>query len=215
MGSIFKKNFYDLYKIAPKGAFFMNESQINSLLPEIKKCRLCEAHIDPNPVLSFHKKSKIIIIGQAPGRKVHESGIPWNDKSGEKLRSWLGVDGKDFYNVQNFGIVPMGFCFPGKGKSGDLPPRPECARTWHEKLMKELKDVRLVILIGQYAQNHYLKDTRKESVTSNVENYKKHLPDYFVLPHPSPRNIAWMKRHPWFEKKVLPELKQMIREILR
>src|SRR5437868_12590336 len=137
------------------GLYLMGDQKLYKLLQEIRQCRACEEHLEPKPVLSLHKHSKILIIGQAPGRIVHQTGIPWNDKSGDKLRSWLGVDKTGFYDAKNFGIVPMGFCYPGKGKSGDLPPRPECAKLWHKRLMDEAKNAQLIILVGQYAQNHY------------------------------------------------------------
>ena len=187
---------------------------MKKLLQEIKQCTVCEKYLDPNPVVSISKQSKIIVIGQAPGRIVHETGIPWNDKSGDNLRSWLGVDKPTFYDTKKFGIMPMGFCFPGTGKSGDLPPRPECAPLWHEKLLKQTTDIQLTILIGQYAQNYYLKDKTKESLTATVKNFSKYLPAYFTLPHPSPRNNIWMAKNKWFESKVLPNLKKTVTTIL-
>lgn len=187
---------------------------MKKLLQEIKQCTVCKKYLDPNPVLSISKQSKIIVIGQAPGRIVHETGIPWNDKSGDNLRTWLGVDKPTFYDTKKFGIMPMGLCFPGTGKSGDLPPRPECAPLWHEKLLKQTTDIQLIILIGQYAQNYYLKDKTKESLTETVKNYSKYLPEYFTLPHPSPRNNIWMAKNKWFENKVLPNLKKSVTTIL-
>lgn len=187
---------------------------MKKLLEEIKQCRVCEKYLDPNPILSIGRQSKIIVIGQAPGRIVHETGIPWNDKSGDNLRSWLGVDRKTFYDTKNFGIIPIGFCYPGTGKSGDLPPRPECAPLWHDKLLKQITDVQLIILVGQYAQRHYLKDRAKETLTETVKNFSKYLPNYFVLPHPSPRNNIWMAKNKWFERKVLPSLKMTAAGIL-
>lgn len=187
-----------------------------SLLQEIRKCEICKPHLDhtPRPVLNATKSSKILIIGQAPGAKVHASGVPWDDKSGENLRSWLGIDHTSFYDPDNIGIVPMGFCYPGKGKSGDLPPRPECAPQWHATLMNELKEVRLTLLIGQYAQNYYLGRSVKKTLTETVRHYEQYLPRYFVLPHPSPRNNIWRAKNPWFDQSVLPWLKQCVNEIL-
>jgi len=154
---------------------------MKKLLQEIKQCTVCRKYLDPNPVVSIGKQSKIIVIGQAPGRIVHETGIPWNDKSGDNLRSWLGVDKPTFYDTKKFGIMPMGFCFPGTGKSGDLPPRPECAPLWHEKLLTQTTNIQLIILIGQYAQNYYLKDKTKESLTETAKKLLKILAHLFYV----------------------------------
>lgn len=187
---------------------------MEGILNEIKQCRVCEKFIDPNPVLSISTQSKIIVIGQAPGNIVHKTGIPWNDKSGDNLRSWLQVDKATFYNHQIFGIMPMGFCFPGKGNNGDLPPRPECAPLWHNKLLAQVKDVKLTILIGQYAQNYYLLNRTKQTLTETVKSFASYLPHYFVIPHPSPRNNIWMAKNEWFAKEVLPELRNAVSAIL-
>lgn len=188
---------------------------LDNLIQEIKRCSLCSEHLPfkPNPVLSVNKKSKIMVIGQAPGTRVHQSGIPWNDPSGVNLRSWLGVDDETFYNPEKFGIVPMGFCYPGKGKSGDLPPRKECAPKWHQELWRQMPNIEVTLLIGAYAQRYYLKD-KKQTLTNTVMNFEQYLPDYFVLPHPSPRNRLWMKKNQWFEKDVLPILKLRVHEVL-
>ena len=173
---------------------------MKKLLTEIHNCRICEEFLPhgPRPIVTVDPKSKIILIGQAPGRVVHESGVPWQDKSGENLRKWLGVSDEEFYNPQIFGIIPMGFCFPGTGKSGDLPPRKECAPQWHSPLMKRMKAVELTILIGQYAQKYYLKDQVQKNLTETVRSFETYLPTFFPLPHPSPRNNIWQKKHPWF-----------------
>ncbi|TXE08302.1 uracil-DNA glycosylase family protein [Gelidibacter salicanalis] len=183
----------------------------------IKNCTLCKAHLPlgPRPVVTAHANSKIVIIGQAPGTKVHASGIPWDDASGKQLRNWLGVSNEEFYNEQNFAIVPMGFCYPGRGKGGDLPPRPECAPQWHEQLWDLMPNVKLVLLIGMYAQRYYLKKDAKKTLTETVDNFQHYLPRFFPLPHPSPRNRFWLARNPWFEMEVVPELKKSIQEILR
>ncbi|MEZ4778041.1 MAG: uracil-DNA glycosylase family protein [Flavobacteriaceae bacterium] len=189
---------------------------MNTLLQEIKGCTICKAQLPlgPRPVFSIAEDSKICIIGQAPGTKVHESGIPWDDASGRLLRSWLGVTEDEFYNPSNFALVPMGFCYPGKGKSGDLPPRPECASTWHETIFKQLKSIRLFILIGTYAQSYYLKEKSKANLTETVRNFKMYQTLYFPLPHPSPRNRFWVFKNEWFEKDVLPDLKKQVQSIL-
>ena len=186
------------------------------LLSEIKKCTICESHLDlgANPVVTGHKKSKIVIIGQAPGTKVHKSGIPWDDASGKQLRKWLNVSDEDFYDVEKFAIVPMGFCYPGKGKSGDKPPRKECAPQWHQQLFELMPNLKMIILIGMYAQNYYLKDKAKRTLTETVDNYPEYLPKYFTLPHPSPRNRFWLTKNPWFEKNVIPELKNRVQSII-
>ncbi|GFE01153.1 uracil-DNA glycosylase [Alteromonas sp. KUL156] len=187
---------------------------MENLLNEIKNCKICEKYIEPNPVVLASKKSKIIIVGQAPGTKVHQSGIPWDDASGKQLRKWLGVTDKKFYDTNNFGIIPMGFCYPGKGKSGDLPPRKECAPKWHQPLLKEISEVKLIILIGMYAQNYYLKGKAKRTLTETVNTFEEYLPNYFVLPHPSPRNRFWLTKNSWFEKDVLPILKTTVKKLI-
>ena len=186
------------------------------LLKNIDQCRICEEHLalGPRPVVSASKNSKIVIIGQAPGTKVHASGIPWDDASGKQLRKWLNVSDEEFYNVDKFAIIPMGFCYPGKGKSGDLPPRKECAPQWHDLLFAKIPNVKLIILIGMYAQNYYLKERAKRTLTETVDNYPEYLPDYFVLPHPSPRNRFWLTKNPWFEESVIPELQKIVKEII-
>ena len=185
---------------------------MNDLLAEIRACRTCQENLTHgcNPVLAASTDSKLVVIGQAPGSVVHKTGIPWDDKSGERLREWLQVDKDTFYDPQQVALVPMGFCYPGKGKSGDLPPRPECAPQWHEPLLDQMKSVRLTLLIGEYAQKYYLGDTRKKKLTETVGSFKDYLPDYFVLPHPSPRNNIWLRKNPWFEQEVLPELRHRI-----
>lgn len=189
---------------------------MEQLLSQIRSCTHCKEHLPlgPRPIVAAHPESKIIIIGQAPGTKVHQTGIPWDDPSGKQLRNWLGVSDEQFYDERLFAIVPMGFCYPGKGKSGDLPPRPECAPQWHAPLMEQMPNLKLVILIGQYAQKHYLRDDMKGNLTETVKNYREFLPEYFVLPHPSPRNRFWLSKNPWFEEEVLPDLKKKVLESL-
>lgn len=191
-------------------------NEFEQLLNSIAQCSVCEAHLPlgPRPVISVSPESKILVVGQAPGIKVHASGIPWDDQSGKNLRSWLGVTNEQFYNTDLFGIVPMGFCYPGKGKSGDLPPRKECAPLWHEALMNHMPQLELTLLIGTYAQNYYLKKSAKKNLTETVLHFNEYLPTHFVLPHPSPRNAIWMKKNPWFEHDVLPSLKTAVHSII-
>ncbi len=186
------------------------------LVREIQRCTFCAPVLphSPRPVLSFSEHSKIIIIGQAPGIRVHQSGIPWNDPSGERLRQWLNVGPKEFYDNNNFGIVPMGFCYPGTGKSGDLPPRPECAENWMGPVLDSLSERKLILLIGQYSQKYFLQDSVKSNLTTTVKSWQEYLPDFFVLPHPSPRNNIWLKKNPWFEKSLLKSLQREVQTIL-
>ena len=190
---------------------------MKTLLHHIKDCTICEAHLPlgARPVVTAHKASKIVIIGQAPGIKVHRSGIPWDDASGKQLRKWLDVTNETFYDTKNFAIIPMGFCYPGKGKSGDLPPRPECAPQWHKKLLEQMPNVELVLLIGLYAQKYYLNKEAKRTLTETVANFNDYLPNYLPLPHPSPRNRFWLSKNPWFETDVLPILKEKVAESIK
>ena len=190
---------------------------METLLDEIRQCTFCENYLPlgPRPVVQLSSFSKVVIIGQAPGRRVHESGVPWNDASGRTLKQWLGVDDEVFYDPQIFSIVPMGFCYPGKGKSGDLPPRPECAPLWHKRVMANFQAEPLLLLIGQYAQRYYLKKDFKGSLTDTVGSFEEYLPRFFPLPHPSPRNQNWVKINPWFTEQVLPRLKQEIAQRMR
>ena len=189
---------------------------MDALLSDIKKCIICadKLKFGINPVLAAHPKSKIAIVGQAPGSIVHKTGIPWDDKSGERLRSWLNVEPSTFYDPEKIALIPMGFCYPGKGKSGDLPPRPECAPQWHHALFSQMNSLKLVILIGTYAQAYYLKEKRKNTLTETVKNFTEYLPEHFVLPHPSPRNNIWIKKNGWFERDLLPVLKEKTNHIL-
>ncbi len=185
---------------------------MNQLIKDIKACTVCSAKmsVECRPVVSFKAESKILIIGQAPGIKVYNSGKPWDDKSGENLRRWMGIDEQTFYDPSNIGIVPMGFCYPGKGKSGDLPPRKECAPLWHEAILSSLKNVQLTLLIGSYAQQYYLPDSKKKSLTETVRTFEDYLPKFITLPHPSPRNNIWMAKNPWFQAEVLPRLQSLV-----
>lgn len=189
---------------------------MDNFLDDIRSCRLCEPYLPlgPRPVVQLSPSSKVVIIGQAPGRRVHETGIPWNDASGKKLREWMNVAEAVFYDPAYFSIMPMGFCYPGKAVSGDLPPRRECAPLWHPQVFEYFKHKPLVLLIGQYAQRYYLKKQFNGSLTETMRNYSDFLPHYFPLPHPSPRNQNWLKINPWFAEIVVPQLQKIIRESL-
>ncbi|MCX4025830.1 uracil-DNA glycosylase family protein [Endozoicomonas sp. SM1973] len=184
------------------------------LVEQVTACRRCEEELPlgPNPVLRVSETARLLIIGQAPGTKVHNTSIPWNDPSGDRLRSWLTMDRDTFYDVEKIAIMPMGFCYPGKGKSGDLPPRPECAPTWHHQLLQLMPEIRLTLLIGQYAQQYYLQDNYK-TLTERVKNWQQCLPSLFPLPHPSPRNTLWLRKNPWFEEKVVPSLREQVQKV--
>ncbi|TDO05659.1 uracil-DNA glycosylase family protein [Sunxiuqinia elliptica] len=189
---------------------------MEQLLKEIAQCQVCAAHLPlgPKPTITASSKSKIVLVGQAPGLSVHQSGTPWDDKSGDNLRNWLQVEKATFYDPDQIALIPMGFCYPGRGKSGDLPPRKECAPLWHSKLLNQMPEVRLMVLIGQYAQNHYLGKQTKRTLTETVQNFNHYLPRFFVLPHPSPRNNIWQAKNPWFVQSVLPELRNRVHEAL-
>ncbi|RUO80746.1 uracil-DNA glycosylase [Idiomarina tyrosinivorans] len=185
------------------------------LLRQVRACKLCEPKLPlgANPVLQWHPQAKILIAGQAPGRKVHASGQPFTDASGERLRTWLGVDAESFYDPKVFAILPMAFCYPGTGKSGDLPPPPECAETWRQQLMAPLQSLQLVLAVGQYAQQWHLPEfggSVAEKVQQSFQHGTGGKPHVFALPHPSPRNNRWLKQHQWFEEQCLPQLKHAV-----
>jgi uracil-DNA glycosylase len=185
---------------------------LDFLLQEIRQCRACEGHLPlgPRPVVQAGKAARILIVGQAPGKAVHESGVPWNDASGNTLRRWMGINAETFYDSDKIAIIPMGYCYPGRGKSGDLPPRRECAELWLDKLLEHLAEVRLTLLVGQYAQKHFLGPEREATLTETVQSWQAYAPDFFPLPHPSPRNTPWLRRHAWFEESLLPELRRPV-----
>ncbi|HUB89895.1 MAG TPA: uracil-DNA glycosylase family protein [Dyella sp.] len=192
-------------------------ASLDALLAEIRTCRLCATHLQdgPRPVLQASASSRLLIVSQAPGRKVHATGIPFNDVSGDRLRHWLGVDRATFYDATRIAIVPMGFCFPGSGRNGDLPPRPECAPRWHPSLLPLLKQVQLTLAIGQYAQAGVLGEQRGASLTETMQAWHEHLAHGVLpLPHPSPRNQLWLKRNPWFEAELLPVLRERVEQAL-
>lgn len=176
---------------------------------------MCSEHLPlgPKPVLQIHPEAKILIAGQAPGRKVHESGVPFDDASGNRLREWMGVSREVFYNPRQIALLPMGFCFPGSGKSGDLPPRPECAIAWRSQLLEQLQQLQLTLVLGKYAQVYHL-GKESGSVTERVQSWRKHWPLLVPMPHPSPRNNLWLRRNPWFEDELVPILQQRIAKLL-
>lgn len=190
------------------------DGAFDGLLQRVRACRICASHLPhgPRPVLQVHPAARILIAGQAPGRRVHESGVPFDDPSGVRLREWMGVSEQEFYDPRILAIVPMGFCFPGTGSSGDLPPRPECAPAWRDEVLGSLTAVRLTLIVGRYAQEYHLAERR--TVTDAVSSWKQSWPDALPLPHPSPRNRAWFKRNPWFETDVLPELRERVRQLI-
>ncbi|GAA0682450.1 uracil-DNA glycosylase family protein [Marinobacterium maritimum] len=182
------------------------------LLQEVRACRICARvlPLEPRPVIQADSRARILIVGQAPGLKAHETGIPFNDPSGDRLREWLGMSRDDFYDAEKVAILPMGFCYPGRGKSGDNPPRPECAPAWRQPLLDHLPNVELTLLVGRYAQEWYL--GKGTSLTERVQNWRDLWPQQVPLPHPSPRNNLWLRRNPWFEQELLPELRQRIEQ---
>jgi uracil-DNA glycosylase len=191
-------------------------NELAALLQQVRRCRLCEPELPlgARPVLQCAPNARILIAAQAPGNKVHASGIPFDDASGERLRRWMGIDRQQFYEPASIAILPMGFCYPGSGKSGDLPPRPECAATWRRQLLDRLPHIELTLVLGRYAQKWHL-DSRKLSLTERVKDWRAGLPEMLPLPHPSPRNSRWLRQNPWFESEVLPELQARVSRLLQ
>jgi uracil-DNA glycosylase len=188
-----------------------------ALVAEVRACRACAAHLPlgPRPVLRAEPSARLLIIGQAPGTRVHETGIPWNDASGDRLRDWLALDRATFYDAARIAIIPMGFCYPGRdARGGDNPPRPECAPLWHERLLAHLPALRLTLLVGRYAHGRYIAGARRLSLAETVCAWRDHTPDVVPLPHPSWRTTAWQRKHPWFDAELLPDLRQRVREVL-
>jgi uracil-DNA glycosylase len=190
---------------------------LEELLHQVRLCRVCEAQLPlgPKPVLRASETSRILIVGQAPGTRVHATGIPWNDPSGDRLRQWMQTDRETFYDTSRISIIPMGLCYPGKGKSGDLPPRKECAELWLGRLLDALPNIELSILCGQYAVRHYLGNAMKSTLGETVRAHAEFGPRYFPLPHPSPRNIGWLQKNEWFAEEVIPALRKRVSRILR
>lgn len=189
-------------------------TSLPSLLTQVRACTLCAAHLPhgPRPVLQMHGSARLLIVGQAPGRKVHASGVPFDDASGERLRDWLGITRERFYDARQVALLPMGFCYPGTGKSGDLSPRSECAPAWRAPLLSHLKKIQLTVVIGQYAMAYHLPQERG-SLTATVQAWQNHGPTVLPLPHPSPRNNLWLRRNPWFERDLLPILRTRVIDV--
>lgn len=185
------------------------------LLESVRECRICEASLphEPRPVLQLDPAAKILVVGQAPGRRVHDSGVPFDDPSGDRLRDWLGISREVFYDPAQVAILPMGFCYPGTGKSGDLPPRPECATAWRSRLLESLQHIQLTLVIGQFAQRWHLPN-RGRNLTETVRAWRNYAPEKIPLPHPSPRNNIWLKKNPWFSESLLPYLKETTGNVL-
>jgi uracil-DNA glycosylase len=185
---------------------------IEALLTAVRNCRACDSclPLGHRPVLQAGAAARILIVGQAPGVRVHTTGIPWDDPSGERLRAWMGVDKAFFYDESRIAIIPMGYCYPGRGANGDLPPRRECAALWLDQLLARLPQIELTLLVGQYAQRHFLGSLRKPSLTETTRAWREYAPRFIPLPHPSPRNQPWFKQHSWFEEDVIPALQARI-----
>ncbi|MBI2826937.1 MAG: uracil-DNA glycosylase family protein [Planctomycetia bacterium] len=199
----------------PESPASRRSRSLTALLKEVRGCRACEGLLpfEPRPVLRAHQAARVLIVGQAPGTRVHQTGIPWNDPSGDRLRQWLSIDRQRFYDERRFAIVPVGYCYPGRGPSGDLPPRKECAQLWLPRLLAQLPRIELVILIGQYAHELYLGERRKKTLTETVRAFREYAPRYMPLPHPSPRNQMWLRRNPWFARQVVPALRRACRRL--
>ena len=193
----------------------MAEISFDKLLTEVRACTLCDdLPLGPKPIIQGSEQAKILICGQAPGRITHHKNIPFDDPSGNRLRTWLGVSREQFYDPTKIAIIPMGFCFPGTGKGGDLPPRPLCAQTWHKRLLASLPQAELTLIIGQYAIDWHLGKDRKMNVTARVKAWQDYWPQKLVTPHPSPRNNRWLKNNPWFEEEVIPALQARVKGML-
>jgi len=190
---------------------------LDALLSEVSKCELCvpTLPLGPRPLLKISRRVRLLIIGQAPGRVAHTTGVPWDDKSGERLRTWLDVSPERFYAAPELGLMPMGFCYPGTGSGGDLAPRSECAPAWHERLLAQMPALELTLVIGRYAQVAYLPGGGGASVTESVKAWRTLFPRWLALPHPSPRNNRWLKSNPWFEEDVVPALRRETERLVR
>lgn len=194
----------------------MERTNLEEVLTAVRACRICEAHLPlgPRPVVQADRRARLLIVGQAPGRRVHATGVAFNDPSGERLRGWLGLDRETFYDASQVALLPTGFCYPGTGTSGDLPPRPECAAAWRQALLGQLTEIRFTLAIGQYAVAWHLGAAAERTLADTVRNWRKWWPDLVPLPHPSPRNNLWLRRHPWFEAEVVPAIRARVHEVL-
>jgi len=189
--------------------------EVSSVLSRVRACTLCaDLALGPKPIVQLSPNAKILIAGQAPGRKTHHKGIPFDDPSGERLRDWMGIDRDIFYNESAIAILPMAFCYPGTGKSGDLPPPGQCAEQWREQLLTLLPNVELTLVIGQYALDWHLGNKQHRTLTETVRHWQNYWPELLPMPHPSPRNNRWLKNNPWFSDEVLPELKTQVASLL-
>jgi len=193
------------------------EASLQRLLTEVRACRVCADALpfEPRPVIRCAASARLLIVGQAPGLRVHETGLPWNDPSGERLRAWMDVDRETFYEESHVAIIPIGYCYPGRGARGDEPPRKECAELWLPRLLAHVPNLRLTLLVGRYAQRHFLRDRAKPTLTETVRAWREYLPEFLPLPHPSARNQYWLAKNPWFEAEVVPALRENVCRILR
>jgi uracil-DNA glycosylase len=188
---------------------------VDHLLSQVRSCQICDGlPLGPRPILQIGASAKILIAGQAPGRITHHKGVPFDDPSGNRLRDWLGISRDEFYDASKIALAPMGFCFPGTGKGGDLPPRKECAEAWRKPVLEQLDNIELTLVIGQYALDWHIADGKKMTLTDRVADWQSFMPNMLPLPHPSPRNNRWLKRNPWFEEEVLPTLKSRVSELI-
>jgi len=192
-----------------------DHTDLAALLQSVRSCTICkDLPLGPRPILQGSANAKILIAGQAPGRITHNKGVPFDDPSGKRLRTWMGISDEIFYDANKIAILPMGFCFPGTGKSGDLPPRPECAKAWHKQLLAHFSDVEMTLIIGQYAIDWHVNDGRKMTLTARAKEWTSKFPESLILPHPSPRNNRWLKNNPWFELEVVPAIQTHIQKLL-
>ncbi|MDX2321570.1 MAG: uracil-DNA glycosylase family protein [Moritella sp.] len=190
----------------------MKNRMLDTIVSDVRKCTICESALPmgARPVLQVDTQAKILIAGQAPGIRVHESGIPFTDPSGDRLRQWMGIDSDTFYDATKIAILPMGFCYPGTGKSGDLPPRPECAKVWRTEILAAMPNIELILVIGIYAQKWHMGEVKQKNLTETVRSWRDYWPELLPLPHPSPRNNIWLKKNPWFEQEVIPHLQDRV-----
>jgi len=201
-----------MIKIHGKNPRDTTRASLDELLLAVRACRACERQLPlgPRPIVQAHAAARILVVGHAPGLRAHTTGIPWDDPSGERLRDWMGVDKDTFYDASRIAIIPMGYCYPGRGTGGDRPPRRECAELWLDHLLARLPALEFTLLVGQYAQRHFLRGRSKSSLTETTRAWRDYAPRYFPLPHPSPRNQPWFAREPWFEHELVPALRERI-----